>query len=351
MNRAHLRRPVLAAGLILALNTLAVVPVTAATPTPAHGSVWGSNQRVGYRWKDGKVPPGWARAAITAAGRDSNQSRAAQAATFAQDDSGSSWIAYTGNLPTNWAIGYTVARAPDSFSIRIRPQGTVLDWGTLHWCQFYSSPPRGCYDLEMVTLHEFGHVQTLDHPDEANVDKFLDTVMHATVHSKPRVGWNMHEFGRCDIARLQIRYHALTSATRYSTCLDLPSALTLTSNSEGFESYGAAVTLTARLSVADDVKYAKLAGQRASGRVIELQRRAPGGSWEDAGTLTPLNDDSGRYTRTISVNGTYYWRAVFAEPTDEGLNGSTSAVLLISMEVPCVQSAGVAEAHPHRLVC
>ena len=32
-----------------------------------------------------------------------------------------------------------------------------------------TSPPTGCYDAEMIALHEFGHVQTLDHPDDADV--------------------------------------------------------------------------------------------------------------------------------------------------------------------------------------
>ena len=352
MNITQLRRRVaLAAAAALTLNSLGALPGYAATPTPAHGQKWAPNQSVEYRWKDGHVPPGWARTAITGAAVDSNRSRAAQAALFAHDDSGSSWIAYTSNLPTNWAIGYTVADAPDSFSIRIRPQGSMLDWGTLRWCEFYSKPPRGCYDLEMVTLHEFGHVQTLDHADEAGVDQFVDTVMHATVHSKPKAGWNMHEFGRCDVARLQIRYHPLTSTTRYSTCLDLPSLLTLTSPSTGFEAYGAAVNLTARLSVNDDVQYGNLAGQQADGRRIALERRAPGGSWEDAGVLAPLDDGTGRYAATITVTGTYYWRAMFAEPTGEGLNASTSAALLISMDVPCVQSAGVPGADPLRPVC
>lgn len=352
MNVAQLRRRAApAAAVALSLCWLAAMPVAAATPTPAHGQKWQPNQSVEYRWKDSHVPPGWAKTAINAAAGDSNHSRAAQAAVFGHDYSGSSWIAYTSNLPTNWAIGYTVANAPDTFSIRIRPQGSVLDWGTLHWCEFYSQPPRGCYDMEMVTLHEFGHVQTLDHADETGVDRFVDTVMHATVHSKPKVGWNMHEFGRCDVARLQIRYHPLTSATPFSTCLDLPSTLTLASPSSGLESYGTTIDLTARLSVSDNVQYGNLAGLRADGRRIALERRAPGGSWMDAGTLTPVGDGTGRYAATVTVTGTYYWRAVFADPTGEGLRAATSATLLISMDVPCVQSASVSLTRPLIPVC
>lgn len=352
MNVAQLRRrAAMAAIAALALNWPAAIPAAAASPTPAHGQKWASNQSVEYRWKDSHVPPGWAKTAINAAAGDSNRSRAAQAAVFAHAEAGSSWIAYTSNLPTNWAIGYTVADVPNSFSIRLRPQGSRLDWGTLHWCEFYSIPPRGCYDMEMVALHEFGHVQTLDHADEAGVDRFIDTVMHATVHSKPKAGWNMHEFGRCDVARLQIRYHPLTSATRFSTCLELPSVLTLTSSSSGLETYGTGVALIARLSVSDAVQYANLAGQRADGREIALESRAPGGSWEAAGNLAPMDDGTGRYTSTITVTGTYYWRAVFADPTGEGLNPSTSAALLISMDVPCVQSAGMPDADSLRPVC
>jgi hypothetical protein len=350
MNRTR-RLGALGAMALLALASVAPLPAAAASPTPAHGTVWHPNQRVAYHWKSGSVPPGWAKAAIGAAGQDSNQSRAARAAVFAQDNSGSSWIGYTTALPTDWAIGYTVASAPNKFTIRIRPQGTVLDWGTLRWCQFYSSPPRGCYDMEMVALHEFGHVQTLDHAGATTADKFTDTVMHATVHSKPKTGWNMHVFGRCDVARLQIRYHPLTTATPYSSCLDLPSQLTLTSSSDGSEPFGTPVTLTARLSVADDARYANLAGQPASGRVIELQRQPLGGSWQDAGVLTPLDDDTGRYRATLTVTGTNYWRAVFAAPTGEGLGAATSAVLLISLDVQCVQIPGVAAPRPDRAVC
>ena len=97
--------------------------------------------------------------------------------------------------------------------------------------------------MEMVTLHEFGHAQTLNHVDEADVDSYTDTVMHATgLRSKAKVGWNQHVFGRCDVARLQIRYEPLTTSTPISTCLDLPTDLTLSPGS-GSVGYASAVTL------------------------------------------------------------------------------------------------------------
>src|SRR5690242_7303707 len=190
----------------------------ATPPTPADGQVWNQNQRVTFRWHQGDEPPTWMRSAINAAANDSNDSRDAKAAVLSQSDSGASWIGYTGDVPTTWAIGYTVGNIPNSFTMRLRPQGYPLDWGTLRWCQAYDTPPSGCYDAEMIALHEFGHVQTLDHPDDADVTNWTDTVMHWAPKTKAKAGWNQHEFGPCDVARLQIRYEPLTSSTRISTC-------------------------------------------------------------------------------------------------------------------------------------
>jgi hypothetical protein len=337
----------------VALATLAAAaqPAVASLPTPASGGTWAQNQLVEYRWKEGAEPPAWARSAMSAAAADSNASRAAKAAIFAQRDTGASWLAYTDDLPTNWAIGYTVRSVPNGFSIRMRPQGTQLDWGTLRWCQFYDDPPNGCYDAEMVMLHEFGHAQTLAHPDETDVDDFLDTVMHATVHSKAKVGWNMHAFGRCDVARLQIRYEALTPTTPYSTCLELPTDLAL-STSASSVGYNAAVTFTARLKVADDAAYASLASDPIAGRSVVLQRRLSGSSaWSNVLEIPALANDAGRYVKTLSLTATYEWRATFASPPSEGLDGSSSAVVKITVTGACPTSAAVTQQQPRSPTC
>src|SRR3954470_12032603 len=123
------------------LLALAVVAgeANATPPTPASGAIWSPNQHVGYRWKEGNEPPGWLRPAINAAADDSTDSRASRAAIFSQSDNGASWISYTGDIPTSYAIGYTITYIPSYFTMRIRPQGYVLDWGTLRWCQFYDT--------------------------------------------------------------------------------------------------------------------------------------------------------------------------------------------------------------------
>jgi hypothetical protein len=323
---------ILSTALTLALAAMSVLAGSAAAtaPTPASGSIWNQNQRVEFRWHEGDEPPTWMRAAATAAAQDSTDSRASKAGIFVQSDSGTSWIGYTGDIPTNWAIGYTVSSQPGTFSMRLRPQGYPLDWGTLRWCQFYDSPPLGCYDAEMIALHELGHAQSLSHPDDADVTDWTDTVMHASPKTKAKAGWNAHEFGRCDVARLQIRYEPLTSSTRYSTCLDLDTDLTLSVSATNLTS-NSALTLTARLAVAGDVIWPNLANEPVSSRAVIIQRRAPGGtSWSDVGSMGFL-DDNGRYAKTLNVTDTYDYRAVFATPSNEGLNGATSLSVRVNV--------------------
>ena len=302
--------------------------VQAAVPTPASGATWEPNQQVRYEWREGAVPPQWLRPAINAAAEDSNASRQARAAILSYRDGAASWVGYTADIPSTYAIGYAVRNVPTSFTVRLRPHGYVLDWGTLRWCQFYDSPPNGCYDAEMVTLHEFGHVQTLGHVDESQVE-WLDSVMHAAVHSKAKTGWNMHAFGRCDVARLQIRYEALTTSTPYSTCLSLPTELAL-GVSDTSPPYNTNVTFSASLRVSPDAPYARLASDPLSGRSVVLQRRAPGTtSWSSFVEMVPL-DDGGEYVRTVRIAATYDWRALFVAPQSEGLHDSVSGALRVT---------------------
>ncbi len=329
--------------LIAVLVTIAagVQPASAALPTPASGPVWAKNQRVEWRWKEGAEPPGWARGPMSAASGDSNQSRGAKAAIFDYDPDGPAWLGYTDDMPTDYAIGYAVRYAPDFFKIRIRPHGTQLDWGTLRWCQFYEDPPNGCYDIEMVTLHEFGHVQTLGHVDETEIDSYTDTVMHGSgVHSKAKLGWDEHVFGRCDVARLQIRYEPLTTGTRISTCLDLATDLSLTPPTS-VVAYGSSVAITAKLKIDADAVYPNLASEPLTGRTVVLQRRAIGSStWVTLGEMTPVTDDTGRYIKTMTLTSTYDWRAIFSSPGDEGIRGSTSNVARLSATYDCTPTTG-----------
>ena len=346
------------AAFVAALLTLATLaqPVSAALPTPASGVTWNPNQLIKYRWKEGSEPPAWAKVAIKAAGQDSNDSRAAKAAVFDYEASGPAWVGYTDDMPSNWAIGYTTRDIPGKFTIRMRPHGTALDWGTLKWCEFYDGePPNGCYDLEMVTLHEFGHAQTLGHVVDADLDAYTDSVMHTeALHSKPRVGWNQHAFGRCDVARLQIRYEPLNTSTPISTCLSLRTSLTLTSSTTSIPA-GSGVQFTARLKIAGDEEYANLAGRALTERRVVLQRRALGATaWSNFADLTSVADGTGRYVKTLTLTSTYEYRALFASPSDEGLGGSSSSVSRISVtaddEYDC-RPAGALRYRPLYEIC
>ncbi len=323
----------------------------ATPPTPASGSIWNPNQRVEYRWRESDEPPAWLRPAINAAADDSNDSRASRAAFFAYAADGNSWIGYTGDLPTNWAIGYTTRNIPNSFTVRLRPHGYPLDWGTLRWCQFYDDPPVGCYDAEMITLHELGHAQTLGHVDEADVTDWTDSIMHASPKTKAKAGWNAHEYGTCDVARLQIRYEPSTAATRYSTCLNLDAELSLNTSATSAPHYGS-VTLTARLKIADDVIYPNLASDPLAGRRINLQRRPAGATaWTTVGELDPVSGDPGRYSALVTITNVFDWRVVFNTPGTEGLNGAVSPAVRVSLSYDCAPSKSISRQLPAQPIC
>ena len=321
----------LAASIATVVALLAFTGEASATPpTPASGTVWSPNQRVDYRWKEGDEPPTWMRPAIDAAADDSNASRASRAAFLSQSDAGSSWISYTGDIPTTYAIGYTVGYIPYYFTMRFRPQGYQLDWGTLRWCQFYDSSPTGCYDAETIALHELGHAQSLDHVDDTQVTEWTDTIMHWAPKTKAKAGWNQHEFGRCDVARLQIRYQPLSMATPISTCLDLATDLSLNVSSTSVV-YGGSATLTAKLKIADDTIWPNLASDPLAARDLTLQRRPAGSTtWSNVGSMAAL-DDNGRYTKSLTLYDTYDYRVVFNATSDEGLEASASAVVRVTV--------------------
>ena len=91
--------------------------------------------------------------------------------------------------------------------------------------------PNGCYDAETVALDEFGHIEGLGHHVNFADDRdYTDAVVQTFSRTKPRDGYNMHVLGVCDVARLQIRYDTQHASFPYSTCLDLPTKLSLSGN-------------------------------------------------------------------------------------------------------------------------
>ena len=220
-----------------------------------------------------------------------------------------------------------------------REQGHVFDWGTLKWCQAYTSPPNGCYDAENVALDEFGHVEGLGHHDNFDNDSdYLDAVVQTYSRTKPSAGYNRHVFGRCDVARLQIMYDTLTTASKFSTCLDMSTVLTITASPTQIV-VGSATTLVATLKVVDADSYGRLGGNLVSGRVVTLQRRAPArrrGS--PSGRCRPARPPARMCLPSVPAAATEY-RAVFATPSGEGINGDSSPAVRVNV-IGCAAVAG-----------
>ena len=330
------RRWLLAGALLSTI--LATVPGAAAHgPDPALSGTFGLNQELRFRWRTGSEPAAVIKSAIRAAAADSNESRASRAAVFVYDSGGSNPIGYGlgATCGVNGLACFT-RDAPDGFTMWLREQGHVFDWGTLRWCQFYSSPPNGCYDAETIALDEFGHVEGLGHHvNFADDSDYADAVVQTYSRTKPSTGWNFHTFRRCDVATLQLRYDTPNTSTRYATCLDLATTLTLAASSTSV-SPGGTVTLTATLRVVDSDAYQRIGGNLVSGRSVTLQRRPAGGtSWTTVGSM-PAGSANGTYVATQAPSGPTDYRAVFSTPTNEGLNGDTSPTIRVAVLSSCL---------------
>ncbi len=338
------RRARLAAAFLAVLTGAVVVPVTAAHgPDPVlGGGLFAQNQSLEFRWRAGSEPPTAIRTAIRAAADDIGDTRASKAATFLYDSAGANPIGYGpgATCGVNGLACFTRS-APSGFTMWLREQGHVFDWGTLRWCQMYTTAPNGCYDAETITLDEFGHVEILGHHVNYSDDRdYEDAVVQTFSRTKPNDGWNMHVLGRCDVATLQREYDVVSWSTPYSTCLDLDTALTLSANPTAI-AYGGTMTLTASLKVVDRDAYDRLGGNPVSNRVVRLQRRTLATTtWVDAGTMAA--GASGSYALTVSLTRSSEFRAIFSTPSAEGLNGDTSPTVAVSVSAcpaPCPMSA------------
>jgi hypothetical protein len=222
--------------------------------------------------------------------------------------------------------------ATAGFGVWFREDGHVFDWGTLRWCEMNGSP-NGCFNAQTVMLDELGHVDGLDHhvnlPDQSDYD---DAVVQAVSHARPQVGWGATSFGRCDVATLQQMYDVPTWSTAYSTCLDLPTTLTLTASPLSVRTPGS-VTFTASLATDGT---GRLHGNPMSSRTVVLQQRS-GTSWIDVATMSG-GSTAGSYVRSIAPTRTGDYRALFRKPANEGVRTVASVGVAISVTcgvAPC----------------
>jgi hypothetical protein len=135
---------------------------------------------------------------------------------------------------------------------------------------------------------------------------------------------------------------------KYATCLDLSTVLTLAASPITVP-LGGTTTLTATLKVVDYDAYVRLGGNPISSRVVTLQRRAPGATgWTIVGAM-PAGAGAGTYVLTQRPQVDTEYRAVFATPADEGINGDTAPTVRVyastctavatttgTIDVPCL---------------
>ena len=323
----------LACGLLALVLLLATsAGVAAHGPDPIFSGRWNQNQALGFAWRAGAVPPTGYQTAIKAAAADASGSRASQAATFAYSSGSSNLVGYgTGATCSTLGIACFTRNPTTSFTIWMREQGHVFDWGSLRWCQHYTTWPDGCFDVENIILDEFGHVEILNHhATYDNESDYLDALVQTVSHAKPKVGWSAHAFGRCDIASLQLQYDMQGWGAKYSTCLNLATTLTLTANPTSIAK-GGTTTLTATLKVADNAAYVRLALNPVALRTVTLQRRPAGTTtWTTVGAMSN-GATSGTYTTSLSLTARTEFRALFAKPGDEGLLGATSSIVSVAV--------------------
>jgi hypothetical protein len=318
-------------GTLLAIALGALLPAASAAHGPdpiLGGGTFGPNHVLKFRWT-GSPPAAWKSAVLGGVG-DANASRTSKAATFQYDAGGGNAVYYGPTVPCG-VNGLACMRrsAPDGFGIWYRENGHRFDWGTLRWCEL-SGSPNGCYEVENVMLDELGHVEILDHhANFADDSDYDDAVVQTYSRTKPQDGWNAHSFARCDIATLQQQYDVPYSATLYSTCLDIPSRISLAA-SDTSVAEGARVVFTATLkSDGSDL----LDGNAVSNRTVVLQQRLTSG-WSDLATMPP-GSAAGSYVLGVTTWASRDYRAVFRKPSNEGLRGSTSGTVSIAV-APCL---------------
>jgi len=331
--RAHAVR--LVAGVVAAVIALqgAASTVIAHGPDPVFsGGRYNQDQALPFSWRSGSVPASAYQTAIKAAAADASATRGSRAATFSYVAGASNLIGYgVGATCGVKGIACFTRNPPTSFTMWMREQGHIFDWGSLRWCQAYTSWPNGCFDVENIMLDEFGHVEILNHHGNLSSGAdYTDAVVQELSRTKPTTGWNAHSFGRCDVASLQMQYDMQGWGAKYSTCLDLATTLALSASPTAVAK-GGTTTLTATLKVADDSGYVRLALNPVALRTVTLQRRNVGTTaWTSVGSMA-YGTTSGTYRTSLSLQARTEFRAIFAKPADEGLRAATSPLVSVSV--------------------
>lgn len=316
--------------------------VLAAGPDPTIAPAWAQDKVLAYRWTAGAVPPGAITTAVNKAAAEATGSRRSRAPSFSYGASAPNGVSYGTSAPcgVNGLACFSRDPASGYWHVWLRENGHRYDWGTLSWCEMTGSP-SGCYQAETITLDELGHVAGLDHhvnlPDDSD---YADAVVQTYSHAKPQVGWSASAFGRCDVAALQQVYGLPSWTTPYSTCLDVPTTLSLSAIPRSIAG-GGTVTFTATLTSGGA---GRLSANPMQGRVVVLQQRS-GSGWTDLLTMAS-GSTPGTYSARYAPKTSQTFQAVFRRPAAEGVRAAVSGAITVTVtctSAPCPLRAGTLE--------
>ena len=317
------------------------LPLVTRRPIPGVGG-WPVQMVLEYRWHSADPPPGWMRPALKEAAKDAGATSRSRGPVYAYDPDVHDSFRYTEDFPGGGcaqAIACASRSVPDSWTVRLRPQGYDFRWGTLRWCQATDSD-EGCFDVERAVLHELGHVGGgFQHPEDAGYRmRALDTVMHAVIPVRPRSGSGMHAYGPCDVATFQELYGLPSLDTHIPVCEELETKMSLGASTSVAED-GDTVVFTATLGTESHASYGQLGGIRLNDRSVQLRRRlkALAGAWHTY-WMSP-SDSPGTYVLSLRPGDTYEYQALYKTPDDEGLVGSSSNILTVRLSSDCSGSA------------
>ena len=305
-------------------------PIAASTrahsPDPSLGrGTFPQDGTLEYDWRTGAVPPAPIRVAVNAAAADIEATRASRAALFAYDAGRDEpdrlrdrhlWRERAGVLHAGRPrrVHDVVPRARPG--LRLGHAQVVPDVHERR--RTAATTPRRSRSMSSVTSRDSATTSTSPMIATTPMPSCRRSRGRSHVRATTCTSWVS-----ATSRRLQVRYDTEHASFPYSTCLDLPTKLSLSGNDTTLP-YGGTETFTAFLEIVTDADYGRLSGNPVSRRTIKLQRRPPGGTPGPRSRRCRTPRRRAPTSRALRLYGSAEFRAVFSTPTDEGLRATSA---------------------------